>query len=427
VKVRSTVAELGQTQDPAALVQGKPDAIEENVRVLRARADRAGRAAEGLKAIDTGAWQGPAARAFHDKFSYEPGKWYEAADSLLSAADALDYYASTLRWAQAQAVEAIALWNQGQAATQQAQAQAQYDQAMSQATANGQPPPAFTDSGGATRQAAQDTLNRARSQLAEVGDTVAGAIRDAVRGAPKQSSWLDEAGNFLADAGAHLVNGLASFGNAVVNHPGDLATTAMGFLGMAAGAGGEVLGTVLDATGVGAIPAVALQAGSATLIAGGATAAAAGATQLAMHAMGDDHVSPMQTNSTGGGGGETEPPFPPPKEITGKTAHAETHHHGVAAHQCRLEALVSTVIGDLPEKFRAVFTSLLAERDPELLSALQRQEKPTVDQQGAVTEVLADAFTEHFGPGHEPTAQGVLIDDALRAFLEQWPADQLHN
>ncbi|TNC23745.1 hypothetical protein FG385_20505 [Amycolatopsis alkalitolerans] len=100
------MAELGQTQDPTELVKGKPDAIEENVRVLHARADRAGRAAEGLKAIDTGAWQGPAARAFHDKFSYEPGKWYDAADSLLSAADALDYYASTLRWAQAQAVEA---------------------------------------------------------------------------------------------------------------------------------------------------------------------------------------------------------------------------------------------------------------------------------------------------------------------------------
>jgi hypothetical protein len=333
VQERSTVAELGQTQDPTELVKGKPEAIEENVRALRARADRAGRAAEGLKAIDTGAWQGPAARAFHDKFSYEPGKWYDAADSLLSAADALDYYASTLRWAQAQAVEAIALWNQGEAATQRAHTQ--HDQATAQAAANNQPPPAFTDPGTATRQAAQDTLNRARGQLSEVGDAVAGAIQDATSGAPKQSSWLDEAGNFLADAGAHLVNGLASFGNAMINHPGDLATTAMGFLGMAAGAGGEVLGTVLDATGVGAVPGIALQAGSATLIAGGATAAAAGATQLAMHAMGDDHVSPMQTKSTSDGGGETEAPFPPPKEITGKTEHgaqqmAERDGHGVS-------------------------------------------------------------------------------------------------
>jgi hypothetical protein len=86
---------------------------------------------------------------------------------------------------------------------------------------------------------------------------------------------------------------------------------------------------------------------------------------------------------------------------------------------------MSTVIEGLPEQYREVFTTLLSQRDPELLSALQSQEKPTVAQQDAVIEVLADAFTEHFGPGHEPTERGVLIDDALRAFLEQWPADIL--
>ncbi|KAA9157944.1 hypothetical protein FPZ12_023970 [Amycolatopsis acidicola] len=332
------MAELGETQDSTELVKGKPDAIEENVRVLRARADRAGRASEGLKAIDTGAWQGPAARAFHDKFSYEPSKWYEAADSLLSAADALDQYASTLRWSQGQAVEAIALWNRGQAATRQAQAQ--HEQATGQATANGQAPLQFTDPGTGTRQAAQDTLARARGQLAEVGDAVADAIKDATSAAPQESSWIDDAGNFVADAGGHLVNGLASFGNAVINHPGELATIAMGFLGMAAGAGGEALGTVLDATGVGAAAGVPLQAASAGLIASGATAATAGAAQLAMHAAGDDHVSPMQTNHSSGAGAESEPPFQPPKQINGKTAHgeqqmAERNGHGVndaAAH-----------------------------------------------------------------------------------------------
>ena len=116
------MAELGETRDPVALIPGKPEAIEENARVLQARAAEAGDAADGLKAIDTGARQGPAASAFHDKFSYEPGKWYAAADSLQAASGALNDHASTLRWAQAQAAEAISLWNQGQAATQQAKA-----------------------------------------------------------------------------------------------------------------------------------------------------------------------------------------------------------------------------------------------------------------------------------------------------------------
>jgi uncharacterized protein YukE len=128
------MAELGQTQDPTELVPSNPEAIEDNVRVLRARADRAGYASEGLKAIDTGAWTGPAARAFHDKFSYEPAKWYDAADSMLSAADALDHYAGTLRWARAQATAAFDAWNEAQAAT--GHAQVQHDEAA----ANGENP-----------------------------------------------------------------------------------------------------------------------------------------------------------------------------------------------------------------------------------------------------------------------------------------------
>src|SRR5699024_7801148 len=115
--------ELGATDDPVALVPGNPGAIEENVRVLRGRAESAIDAGEGLRAIDTGSWTGPAARAFHDKFSYEPAKWLKAGDALDAAAVALDGYADTLRWAQRQAAEAIRLWDQGEAATRKARAE----------------------------------------------------------------------------------------------------------------------------------------------------------------------------------------------------------------------------------------------------------------------------------------------------------------
>ncbi len=211
------MAELGQTQDPAALIPGNPEAIEENARVLQARAGEAGGAADGLKAIDTGAWQGPAATAFHDKFSYEPGKWYAAADSLQAASGALNDYAGTLRWAQAQAVEAVSLWTQGQAATQQAKAS--YDQAAAQAQANNQPPPVFTDPGETQRQAARDALNRARAQLADSGNITAQTLRDRAGQAPQKSGWLDDVGDTLAQAGADVVNAMASAGNAMLNHP----------------------------------------------------------------------------------------------------------------------------------------------------------------------------------------------------------------
>lgn len=332
------MAELGGTQDPVELVPGKPEAVEDNARVLRARADRAGRASEGLQAIDTGAWQGPAAHTFHEKFSYEPAKWYKAADALLTAADALDHYATTLRWAQGQAMEAITAWAEANTATQQAQVQ--HNQDAARATENGQPAPQFDDPGTATRQAAQDALNRARAQLIEVGDAVAGAVRDATEGAPTSSSWLDDVGDFFADAGGHLINGLASVGNAVVNHPGDAIMTAAGIALTAISATGEGAGLVLDATGVGAIPGVALNAVSAAGMAAGATMAGAGVANIAANASGDDHVSPMQTNHSSGTGGAAEPPFEPPKQITGKTAHGEDqmatrNGHGVndaAAH-----------------------------------------------------------------------------------------------
>ncbi|WP_116201536.1 hypothetical protein [Amycolatopsis circi] len=86
---------------------------------------------------------------------------------------------------------------------------------------------------------------------------------------------------------------------------------------------------------------------------------------------------------------------------------------------------MSTVMDSLPDRFRPIVTSLLKQRDPELLTAFQAQEKPTLDQQEAMIDVLGDAFTEHFGPGHEPTEQGKLIDDALGAFLTRWPSEDL--
>jgi hypothetical protein len=302
------VAELGDTQDPAELVPGKPGAIEENARVLQARADRAGWAAEGLQAIDTGSWQGPAALVFHDKFSYEPAKWYAASDALESAADALNGYASTLRWAQAQAIEAIAAWNQAQAATQQAHAA--HDQATAQAAANNQPAPGFTDPGEAERQAARDILTRARTQRDQIGNIMAAALRHATEGAPQGSSWLDDLGNFVADAGAHLVNGVASFGNAMINHPMDVLTAAAGAGLTVISSAGEGLGVMLDATGIGAAAGVPLNVISAAGIATGATMTAGAVADMAVHAAGDNHVEPATTS--GDTAPATEPASPQP-------------------------------------------------------------------------------------------------------------------
>src|SRR5215217_5559108 len=204
------MTELGTTSDPRALVPGKPEAIEENLRVLRGRAQGAELAADGLRQIDTGAWTGAAAEAFHHKFSYEPGKWFVAADALHVAADALDGYASSLRWAQQQAEEAIHLWDQGQAATHHATIE--YQQAMTQAGLDNQPAPIFVDPGGSLRQEAQQILDRAKAQLAEIGEIAAQFLRQETAGAPEESSWLEDLGDFLGDTASNVLNGLSSWG-----------------------------------------------------------------------------------------------------------------------------------------------------------------------------------------------------------------------
>ncbi|OXM65377.1 hypothetical protein [Amycolatopsis vastitatis] len=86
---------------------------------------------------------------------------------------------------------------------------------------------------------------------------------------------------------------------------------------------------------------------------------------------------------------------------------------------------MTTMFDDLPAEFRDVVVELLGQRDPELLGALLKQSKPTLEQQEAVIDILGDAFTEHLGAGHEPTVRGALIDNALGAFLTRWPAEEL--
>jgi hypothetical protein len=103
---------------------------------------------------------------------------------------------------------------------------------------------------------------------------------------------LDQVESALGDAGSWAydnvvvptVNGAASLGNAVVNDPGDTASAILGGLIVAGGSTIEGGGTVLDATGVGAVAGVPLNALGAGVIATGAGVTAKGAAGLANYA-----------------------------------------------------------------------------------------------------------------------------------------------
>ena len=225
-------AELGETSDPKRLVPGDVGSVTRTMWSMRSYGDSLSEAGTGLSRIDTqDGWRGEAADQFRDRFHGEPRKWLEAGDSFHSAANALDSYASTLQWAQQEADGAVSLWNQGEADT--ATAKAEHARAVAQAqqdardrTARGLPTSPitipFSDPGEAKRAAARQKLNDARSRLREAGDRAERAVGAARDKAPKKPGFWSHVGDSLKHLGEGAVNGMASFGNATLNHPGDM-------------------------------------------------------------------------------------------------------------------------------------------------------------------------------------------------------------
>jgi hypothetical protein len=78
----------------------------------------------------------------------------------------------------------------------------------------------------------------------------------------------------------------------------------LGGIGLATvSAGGDAAGFVLDATGIGAVVGVPLNAVSTAGLAAGAAVAGSGATSIIRAAAGPDRVTVMQASSNDGGGG----------------------------------------------------------------------------------------------------------------------------
>lgn len=186
--------ELGQSNDPRAFVPGDPAAV----RGMTATIMRIGNAIEtagsGLARLDDGGWKGEAADAFHSYFDGQPKNWLQCADAFQEAANALASYVGVLDWAQMEAADAIRIWNQGQAVTDQARRD--HDQ---QAQQSGAPAPPFMDPGEAQRQAAQQLLSRARVQLHGAGEQANAAVARARDLAPPEPSFLSKLGTTAAD------------------------------------------------------------------------------------------------------------------------------------------------------------------------------------------------------------------------------------
>lgn len=300
------MTQLGETSNPRDLVPGAPDALTTTAQSLLAYGDVLIEAGEGLAKIETeDGWRGPAGDAFRDRFHGQPARWVEAGDNFHAAANALYEYSYTLRAAQQRAEAAISQFARGEATT--AAAKKTHAQQVSEARSRGDKIEIpFRDPGEADRTAARGNLETALGKMDSAGHTAAALVKKATESAPERPGIWSKIGDFcsdvgegLANAGKAVVNDLASFGNAMIQHPGDSAALLGGMLLTGVSAGGEGLGVVLDATGVGAVAGLPLNAVSAAGIATGVSLAGAGAVGLAQHATSDSAVEPLQMNSEG--------------------------------------------------------------------------------------------------------------------------------
>ncbi|WP_330838307.1 EndoU domain-containing protein [Actinophytocola sp.] len=169
---------------PKELIPGNPERIWEmadSLTTMGAAFEDIGR---GFLNIDDGGWRGTAADAFHGHFARQPRRFLSAADAFGTAAVALDDYASALNWAQRQATEAIAMARQATSPAIPPQPPLTLAQQVEQTgvlTTNGEEPRVDPRT-----SAADDTLNRARDQVEQIGRDAAHKLREAGALAPRR-------------------------------------------------------------------------------------------------------------------------------------------------------------------------------------------------------------------------------------------------
>ncbi len=170
------MAELGVTTDPKELVPGEPAYVDDAAETLRTRGEKFDTVASDLRKIDVGGWEGQASTSFQEMFSLEPPKWIKACEAMETVSGVLTEHAETLRWAQAQAAQAVEVWERGEAATERATAE--HNAAVANASAQNTPTTVgpFTDPGEAMRQEAREVLEHARRKLRSTGDQHARTI-----------------------------------------------------------------------------------------------------------------------------------------------------------------------------------------------------------------------------------------------------------
>ncbi|MFE1883502.1 putative T7SS-secreted protein [Streptomyces diastatochromogenes] len=185
--------QLDETEDPKELIHGNPAKLRETAGHLRNFATSFGAVATGMQQLDSSDFKGEAADAFRKKFATHQVKWRQAAEACGEASSALENFAHTVEWAQAQAREAVAKYREGQAASQTHQQKMQtYKDAVEAGKKDPGPKPSEQDPGDEAKHAAEQILDAARRQRTHLATEAADRLKHALQHAPHEPSALNQ-------------------------------------------------------------------------------------------------------------------------------------------------------------------------------------------------------------------------------------------
>ncbi|KAA5830687.1 putative T7SS-secreted protein [Saccharopolyspora hirsuta] len=240
------MSDLGATSDPKALVPGDADLIRSSREHLLTYGRTLVEIGEGLQDLDTGGWTGEAADRFHEYFDGEPTRWIASGDAFTAAAEAIGEHADHLLAAQAEAAEAVRLWEQGEAATERAEQQ--HRQAV-QAAAGGVSAAPFSDPGEPLRAQATAKLQAARADVDASANRTAAALIRAQQPAPEEPSLLERIGEALGDLGETIADIPGNLAHGALNEVADGVQAAGAVGGLAVEGVGQLSGLVNDVGG----------------------------------------------------------------------------------------------------------------------------------------------------------------------------------
>ncbi|MGW0178116.1 putative T7SS-secreted protein [Nocardia sp. NPDC003345] len=197
--------ELGETDDPTELILGNPAEIGSTAQTLDDMAAALESTGEALKQIDSANWVGDGADAFNEVYDKQPKLWFDGADAMADAAEAMTAWHNVVKTAQGKAADAIDEWK---AAAREEQRQISWWNSL---TGEQQSQTTLVDTWTPMRNNARAILRNARIARDNGATVAVGAITAATEKAPAEPPFTDRWLANLSDLGGVLEHGALNF------------------------------------------------------------------------------------------------------------------------------------------------------------------------------------------------------------------------